>query len=87
MDETTRNARMWADLLTSDIAAKSAHFHVTDRAILYIEAGLPLAQVLDALKISRPTWYRRVREHEVKREENRATLAVSSVQDGGDGSS
>lgn len=51
---------MWADLLTSEISAASAQHEVTGRAVLYIDCGLPLDQVLDALKVSRATWYRRV---------------------------
>lgn len=63
---------MWADLLTSEIAAKSAQHHVTTRAKIYLEAGMPLDQVLDALKISRATWYRRAADHDEWRAANAA---------------
>ncbi len=51
---------MWVDLLTSELRAKSATHDVTRRALIYLDSGLTLEQVLDALKISRATWYRRV---------------------------
>jgi hypothetical protein len=60
MDTSEVKGRMWADLLTSELAARSAQHVVTRRAETYIYAGLPLDDVLDALKISRATWYRRV---------------------------
>lgn len=66
------HGRMWADLLTTEIAAKSAQHHVTGRALVYVECGLPLDTVLDALKISRATWYRRVQAWEAWRLDNRA---------------
>jgi hypothetical protein len=78
METTERNSRMWVDLFTSETQAKSARHAVTERARLYMEAGLPLDQVLDALKISRATWYRRVQEHDDWRDDNaRAGAEVS----------
>jgi hypothetical protein len=60
METVTFHAKMWADLLNAEIIARSAQHHVTARAELFLEAGLPLDKVLDALKVSRATWYRRV---------------------------
>lgn len=62
MELTERTALMWSDLLASEQRAVSERHMITQRALLYLDAGLPLDKVLDALKISRPTWYRRVRE-------------------------
>jgi hypothetical protein len=53
---------MWEDLRTSETRWKADRLSVTERALLYLDTGLPLEQVLDALQISRATWYRRVRE-------------------------
>jgi hypothetical protein len=67
MEETEAQARMWADLLAGETQVRTAAHDVTRRAELYLHAGLPLERVLDALRISRATWYRRVaelREHE-----------------------
>lgn len=64
---------MWVDLLTSENAAKAAPHNVTRRAEIYVEAaGLPLDRVLDALKISRATWYRRLQALREWESENRA---------------
>lgn len=51
---------MVGDLLMSEADARSSTNRVTARAELYLYAGLPLEQVLEALQISRATWYRRV---------------------------
>ena len=59
--------KMWADLLTSEKRAQDAQHYVTARAVLYVEAGLPLERVLDALGVSRATWYRRVQALEAWR--------------------
>ncbi len=72
METLDVQARMWSDLLTSEMAAKSAQHKVTERASIYIATGLPLDQVLDALKISRATWYRRVEALDAWKDENRA---------------
>lgn len=71
MDATEYQARMWADLFTSEMSARNATDRVTERALLYQEAGLPLEQVLDALKCSRATWYRRVQAHDAGRTASR----------------
>ena len=79
MDDANFRARAWVDLLTGEMHARSAQHQVTSRAELYLYAGLPLETVLDALKISRATWYRRVealREHEA---ENRAAAAKIGI--------
>ncbi|MEA2396729.1 MAG: hypothetical protein QOE72_4832 [Chloroflexota bacterium] len=62
METIERDARMWADLLTSENAARAAQHEVTNRAQLYLASGLPLERILEALKISRATWYRRLSE-------------------------
>jgi hypothetical protein len=54
------------------MTARSAQHKVTERASIYIATGLPLDQVLDALKISRATWYRRVEALDAWKIENRA---------------
>lgn len=48
---------------------------MTRRAELYLHAGLPLERVLDALKISRATWYRRVADARAQEEANRLAMA------------
>jgi|HubBroStandDraft_6_1064221.scaffolds.fasta_scaffold1005261_1 hypothetical protein len=53
-------SKMWTDLLLAETDARSAVHLVTRRAQIYMESGLPLEDVLDALKVSRATWYRRV---------------------------
>lgn len=60
MDDAEFNGRAWVDLLLAELDAQSATHKVTRRAQLYMHGGLPLEKVLDALKISRATWYRRV---------------------------
>lgn len=67
---------MWADLLTGELSARSAQHRITERALIYIDCGLPLDEVLDALKVSRATWYRRVVSFEEWRAENRAAAAT-----------
>jgi len=52
--------KAWADLLFAELAWKQEREHITTRAQLYIEAGLPLERVLDALKLSRSGWYKRI---------------------------
>lgn len=75
----TLKGRMWADLLTAELYAKAAHHDVTRRAEIYVHAaGLPLEQVLDALKCSRATWYRRVEALRAREAEN---LAISRSRD------
>jgi hypothetical protein len=64
--------RAWADLFVAEARWQGERFSVTTRALLYVEAGLPVERVCDALKISRATWYRRVREHEAERAANLA---------------
>ena len=54
--------RMVADLLMSELIAKSAAQVTILRARLYVSEGLPLERVLTALNISRPTYYRRIRD-------------------------
>lgn len=65
--------RAWVDLFTAELNARSAQHHVTGRALLYLEAGLPMEQVLDALKITRIEWDDRVEACGRWRAENRAT--------------
>jgi len=75
METPEANAKMWADLLNSEMQAQRAQHDVTRRAELYLYAGLPLESVLDALKISRATWYRRVEALRANEAENRAAAA------------
>lgn len=54
--------------------------------MIYVDCGMPLARVLDALKISRATWYRRVTALEEFQAENRvaARRIYEEVPDGVD---
>lgn len=55
------SGRAWAHLLTDELHAKAAVHRVTEQAYLYMAGGLiDIDGVLDALKISRATWYRRL---------------------------
>lgn len=63
---------MWADLFTSELAARSAQHHVTRRALTYLAVGLPLAEVLDSLRIDGDAWTDRVEAYEAWCAENRA---------------
>lgn len=72
METAEQHGRMWADLLTSELRWQAERHAVTTRGLFYVEAGLPLDKVLDALKISRATWYRRVADLEANRAANRA---------------
>lgn len=63
---------MWLDLLTSEDAARCAQHQVTRRAETYSECGLPLDSVLDALEVSRATWYRRLEALRAWEAENQA---------------
>jgi hypothetical protein len=72
MEEAKRQAAMWTDLLAGELQARAAQHRITERALIYLDCGLPLAQVLDALKISRATWYRRVTALEEFQAENRS---------------
>lgn len=69
---------MRVDLLTSELRARGAVHEVTSRAELYLATGLPLGQVLDALKISRATWYRRVDALRAWEAENRSAARATS---------
>lgn len=80
METSEIQARMWADLFTSEMNARALSFSVTERAVLYVEAGLPVESVLDALKISRATWYRRVSDHNARRADNRVAASTITVE-------
>lgn len=78
----TRGA-MWGDLFTTELAARSAQHHVTKRALIFLECGLPLPDVLDALKIDRDTWVRSLRGvRGVARREPRRRRPVCSLTRG-----
>jgi hypothetical protein len=62
MEKIERDAYMWSDLLSSENRVVAEKHAVTLRALLYVESGLEIARVLDALKISRATWHRRVQD-------------------------
>ena len=74
MEEIKRNATMWVDLLTSELRWKAERDAVTTRALVYLDAGMELEKVLDALKISRATWFRRVKALEETHAATRAQL-------------
>jgi hypothetical protein len=61
VDEERARAEARTDLLTSETLAISAKHQVTKRAeILLAFKALTLADVLEVLRISRATWYRRL---------------------------
>jgi flagellar biosynthesis regulator FlbT len=60
MEKAEVNARMWSDLLSAELRVVAEKHAVTQRALIFISAGLPVERVYDALKISRATWQRRV---------------------------
>jgi hypothetical protein len=62
MEKSVAQSQMFADLARSETRAVSERHAITQRALLYVEAGLPTARVLDALLISRSTWHRRVQD-------------------------
>ena len=51
---------MWDALYDEQLELVAAQHRQTARAQEYLEAGLPLVDVLDVLQISRATWYARV---------------------------
>ncbi|HWL44120.1 MAG TPA: hypothetical protein VNQ73_14355 [Ilumatobacter sp.] len=63
---------VWCDLFLEDCKAKGALHRVTQRALLFVELGLPVSQVLDALKVDQAGWEARVAAYEAWRAENRA---------------
>lgn len=71
---------MWADLFTTELAARSAQHVVTGRALTYLTCGLPLDQVLDALKLDAEGWEARVASHAAWTAENRAAGARLSIR-------
>ena len=73
-------AQAWVDLLLDEQAARSAQHRVTGRALLFQEAGLPVAKILDALKLTEPEWDDRVVAFGVWRAENRAAAATFEVR-------
>lgn len=86
MDDGSKRSLMWVDLFTSNLEAESAGHRVTQRALIYLDSGLPLGDVLEALKISRATWYRRVEALEAWRTTNgaaaRRLTGEGGVRDG-----
>ncbi len=80
METQIVHARMWSDLLTSEMTARTAQHKVTERASIYIATGLPLDDVLDALKISRATWYRRVEALDAWKDDNQAAARRITAQ-------
>lgn len=59
-DPYRHKAEMWCDLLTAEMRWKAERDAVTVRGQLYLEAGLPPGQLLDALKITAEQWDSRV---------------------------
>lgn len=54
---------MYESLLKSERRLRAERHDITRRALIYMEMeGLPLDRVLEALGISRATWYRRVQD-------------------------
>jgi len=62
MENSEVRAKMYEDLFSAEIRAVAEHDAVTRRGMIYLALGLPLDDVLAALKISRATWYRRVQD-------------------------
>jgi hypothetical protein len=62
----------YADLFMGELRWKGDREMVMTRAQLYINAGLPLEQVLEAMKLSRSAWYKRVAVMEAARAERAA---------------
>jgi hypothetical protein len=60
MDRINFESAMWGDLFQSRLAARSAEEAQWARAKIYLEAGLPVERVCDALEVSRATLYRRL---------------------------
>jgi hypothetical protein len=61
MEDRRAAGRAKADLAAADRLAESTRHNVTIQAQAYIVAGtLSMADVLDVLRISRATWYRRL---------------------------
>lgn len=52
--------RMWGDLFVSEVEARAAVSRVTFRAMMYVDSGMPIEKVLDALQIDQCTWDSRV---------------------------
>ncbi|MDQ3107840.1 MAG: hypothetical protein M3Q68_08575 [Actinomycetota bacterium] len=65
-------SRMWADLWQDALRARSAMYRLTERAELYLAAGLPLDRVLDALDIAHADWETRRVDLQCWKAENRA---------------
>lgn len=57
-----RNRDMYLSLRAAEGRLREERDEVTRRALIYLDDGLPLDEVLVALGISRATWFRRVRE-------------------------
>jgi hypothetical protein len=79
VDTTTRpearpetHGTMWADLFTAEAHARSAAHLVTRRALIYVECGLPVDAVLDALKLDAAAWATRIADYDEWRAANRA---------------
>lgn len=58
MDDTTRADR-FRSLRAAEARMAAAYDEQTQRAIIYLQDGLPLADVLEALQTSRSAWMRR----------------------------
>lgn len=72
MDKTELETKAWADLFSERIRAKNAWAPVLDRAEYLIEAGvIPLERVLDALDMTRATYYRRQAARRAEKAGNR----------------
>lgn len=63
---------MWVDLFSTDLTAQSAVHRVTERALIYLDCGLPLAKVLDAFKVTEDQWNDRLDGFDAWQELNRA---------------
>jgi hypothetical protein len=75
------HARMWADLFLAELDARHATDRVTARAEFYQHAGLPLDEVLDALKLDAAGWATRVAALRAHERDNRAAARTAEPLD------
>jgi hypothetical protein len=69
------SAGMWADLMIAETAARGALHHVTRRALIFLDCGMPLDRALDAMRLDPDEWPARVEAFEAWRDENRRASA------------
>jgi hypothetical protein len=62
MTNDERHAEMAKALARKERELVSLRYDQTQRALVYLEDGMPIADLLAALGISQSTWYRRVKD-------------------------